>query len=105
MNVFLIYHYLRRQLRRERLFRGRLNPLDKFDDFELKKLFRFDRNNLTVLICSLEEYLQPRAYRNNPMMAAQKVCSCLNYLAGELMKELSQLYAEKTNLPYPETIG
>lgn len=82
MNVLLIDHYLRRQLRRERLFRDRLHPLDKFDDFELKKLFRFDRNNLIALICSLEKYLQPRAYRNNPMTAAQKVCSCLNYLAG-----------------------
>ena len=40
-------HDDRRPLRRERLFRDRMNPLEKYDDVEIKALFRFKRHNIT----------------------------------------------------------
>jgi hypothetical protein len=47
----------RQALRRERLFRDRLNPLENYDDVEVKKLFRFERPNI-IHICraSLEHH-------------------------------------------------
>ena len=36
----------RRSQRRERLLRGRLNPLEKYDEVEIKMLFRFERVNI-----------------------------------------------------------
>ena len=40
----------RRALRRERLFRDRVNPLDKFDDVELLRKFRFRRADIMGIV-------------------------------------------------------
>ena len=45
----VMLHFLhddRRPLRRERLFRDRMNPLEKYDDVEIKALFRFERHDI-----------------------------------------------------------
>ena len=62
MNILLLENYTRNSLRRQRVLRDRLAPLDHFDDFELKKLFRFNRDNLIKLIDSMEAQL--RNYTN-----------------------------------------
>ena len=50
--------------RRHPLLRGVLNPVDIHDDPELKKLFRFERHNLLIIIgdqtCSSVAWLGSR---------------------------------------------
>ena len=46
-HVMLHFIQHRRALRRERLLRDRLNPLEKYDDVEIKALFRFERQHFT----------------------------------------------------------
>ena len=46
-NIFVLnFIQQRRALRRERLFRDRVNPLEKYDEVETKMLFRFERVNI-----------------------------------------------------------
>ena len=48
-----IYIYLQRNqgnLRRERLFRDRLNPLEVYDDTEMHSLFRFQRCHIIYIV-------------------------------------------------------
>ena len=46
-NIFVLnFIQHRRALRRERLFRDQLNPLEKYDEVEIKMLFRFESVNI-----------------------------------------------------------
>lgn len=82
MNILLLEDYMRTSLRRQRVLRDRLSPLDHFDDVELKRLFRFDRANLIILIDSIDTFIDVPTNRNHPLSPAQRVCVCLNYLGG-----------------------
>ena len=42
--------YWRRQLRRNRVFRDKLNPLDVYDDIELFERFRFGRIDILRIV-------------------------------------------------------
>ena len=47
-----VFHQ-RRALRRERLLRDRMNPLEKYDNVEIKRLFRFERQNILQITNNL----------------------------------------------------
>ena len=56
-----VYIYLqrnRRNLRRERLFRDRLNPLEVYDDTEIRSLFRFQRCHIVSIVQDVRPHLE-----------------------------------------------
>ena len=53
----LYYRNLRRAVRRERVFRDRLNPLDIYDDTDFKNRYRFSRPVVLQLIDELSDDL------------------------------------------------
>ena len=51
MDLLAIHLFNRRRaLRKERLFRDRMNPLEVYDDVEVRRLFRFQRDNIWRLV-------------------------------------------------------
>ena len=47
---------IRSNLRHERVFQGRLNPLDFMDDDELYDAFHFRRHELSIICDELADY-------------------------------------------------
>ena len=64
-------HDDRRPLRRERLFRDRMNPLEKYDEVEIKALFRFERHTTG---------------RNKALSPLHQVCIFLRFAATGCMQ-------------------
>ena len=79
-NVFIL-HIIRQRhaLRRERLLRDRLNPLEKYDGVEIKMLFRFERVNILRLIDELREEIKHRTGRNKALSPLHQVCIFLRF--------------------------
>ena len=65
---------MRRNLRRERVFRDRLNPLEFYDEREVKKLFRFERVHILRIAGELREELQRPTGRNRALSPLQQLC-------------------------------
>ena len=59
----------RHALRMERLFRDRLNPLEKYDSVEMKKLFRFERPNIIQIIEDLRLHIMHPTSRNKALLS------------------------------------
>ena len=51
----------RSALRKERLFRDRLNPLEVYDEVEIKDLSHFERANILAITDNLHDRLQHAA--------------------------------------------
>lgn len=81
MNLFddLQYQW---DLRRERLFRDRRNPLDNNDDVELNDCFRLPRNRLMELINELRDNLQHPTCRQMALFPEIQVLVGLRFLAN-----------------------
>lgn len=69
-------------LRRERLFRDRRNPLDNNDDVELNDCFRLPRNRLMELINELRDNLQHPTCRQMALFPEIQVLVGLRFLAN-----------------------
>ena len=54
MNLLLISLYRRQSLCRQRFFYDLQNPLELKSDEEIRRLYRFNRENLNTIICSLQ---------------------------------------------------
>ena len=72
----------RRALRRERIFRDRVNPLDKSDDVELIRKFRFRRADIMSIVDDVQDELQhvnrPGSVPPTPSL---QVCLALRFSA------------------------
>lgn len=55
--IFYRRYRARRNLRRNRIFRDRSNPFDKFDDVELFRKFRFRRMDIIAITDSIQDEL------------------------------------------------
>ncbi|XP_025099687.1 putative nuclease HARBI1 [Pomacea canaliculata] len=92
----------RRILRRERVFRDRINPIDKYDDAELLCKFRFSRQHILDLTDVVEKQLV-HANRVGALPPVLQVCLALRFYAigsfqsacGELLN-VSQPTASRT---------
>ena len=67
----------RHALRRERLFRDRLNPLEKYDTLEIKKLFRFERQNIIQIVNDLRYHIMHPTSRSKALSPLHQVCVAL----------------------------
>lgn len=80
MNVLRIIEYNRRRaLRRERLYRDHSNPLEKYDDSEIKKLFRFERENIHNIVNQLNVSLRRATGRSCSLPPLLQVCIALRF--------------------------
>jgi hypothetical protein len=86
-NIFVL-HFIqqRRALRRERLFRDRLNPLEKYDEVEMKMLFRFERVNILQITNALRLVIEHRTGRNKALSPLHQVCIFLRFVATGCMQ-------------------
>ncbi len=71
---------LRKSLRRQRIFRGRLNPLDSYDDEKIFKSFRFTRKGL-LTICDIAADLQYEEPRQEALPPVMQVMVALRFYA------------------------
>ena len=68
-------------LRRNPLLRDRLNPMEIYDDLELKKLFRFERPNLYTIIARLHTRLSHRTGNHGALTSLQQTLLTLRFYA------------------------
>ena len=80
----------RRALRRERLFRDRVNPLDKFDDVELLRKFRFRRADIMGIV---DEVKLETSF--NMFLSTRDTDTFARFACGELLN-VSQPTASRT---------
>ena len=59
MNVINIYmqRHARRRLRRERLYRDLVNPLEVYDEIEIKNLFRYQSPHIIQITEDVQEHI------------------------------------------------
>jgi len=67
--------------RRSPLLRDALNPMDYYDDVELKRLFRFERNNLYTIIRRLHPQLTHTTGNHGALTTLQQVLVTLRFYA------------------------
>ena len=68
-------------LRRQRVLRDRLHPLDMYDDFDLYSRFRFPRAEIETITDLLAADLQHDSDRNGALSPSLQVCLALRYFA------------------------
>lgn len=73
--------YFARGIRRERVFRVRVNPLDMYEDHELYARYRFDREGVIFIAGLLGNRLRPMSARSYAVPGLYKVMATLRFLA------------------------
>lgn len=81
MACHLLYINNARALRRERVFRDRLNPLDSYSDKKMHKYYRFTRNGVLHVLDLLTPHLHPATDRSHSIDATTQVFVALRYFA------------------------
>ena len=78
----------RRNLRRNRLFRDRMNPLDTYDDVELYDKFRFRRHDILEIVDELRDDLEYPETRQGSLPATLQVLVALRMYATGCFQNL-----------------
>lgn len=86
LNIYLHRKNHRRALRRDRIFKDHLNPLEVYNHQEIKDLFRFERENILNLVNSMLEDLRHPTGRNCALSPLQQVCIGLRFYATGCMQ-------------------
>ena len=68
-------------LRRERIFRDRLNPLDAFDDVDLYNRYRFDQESKMWNVDLLQAQIEHVTRRNHALSPTLQVLAALRFYA------------------------
>lgn len=79
----------RRAIRRERIFRDRVHPLDLYDDIQLYQRYRFDRQTLLELIDLVRDDLQSGTYRNQALPPELKILAALRFYASGSFQQVT----------------
>lgn len=72
---------LRRQIRKERVFRDRRNPLDFFDDDKVYERYRFTREGIMHITDIVAPDIEHDTVRNHALLPYQQVLIALQYYA------------------------
>ena len=67
-------------------FRDRLNPLEKYDEVEIKMLFRFERVKILEITNDLRFVIEHRTGRNKALSSLHQVCIFLRFVATGCMQ-------------------
>lgn len=68
-------------LRRERVFRGRSNPLDLYDDVDMFKKYRFNRAGVIFLMTELQNNLEHATKWSKALPASLQLFVALRFFA------------------------
>ncbi|KAK7095809.1 hypothetical protein V1264_005174 [Littorina saxatilis] len=81
MTAFMMLEYAeRRNLRRNRIFRDRIHPVDKYDDVDLYRKFRFRRQDIMDLTDEVADDVLLTSRRGARLPSLQ-VCLALRFFA------------------------
>lgn len=83
-----LVHRLRRNFRRERVFRDRLNPLDMYNDDELFRRFRLPRRELLELVDTFAADLDYVFDRKGGLSASMQIMIALRFYATGSFQEV-----------------
>ena len=78
--LYYYYHH-RNTINRERRIQDKINPLEKFNDVEVKSLLRFEKHNVLRLCKELNEALSNETKKGAALPTVFQVCLALNYFA------------------------
>ncbi|XP_013404377.1 putative nuclease HARBI1, partial [Lingula anatina] len=82
MAAAAVVHNLHRQaVRRERVFRDRENPLDYFNDDQLRERFRFRRHSILFILQFIINTIQPPTNRSHSIPALFQLLITLGFVA------------------------
>ena len=79
----------RRAMRRERVFRDRMHPLDTYNDIELYQRYRFDRRTILDLVNAVRENLQPDTNRTHALPCELKLLVALPFFASGSFQQVA----------------
>ena len=79
--LILLEREERRALRRQRVFRDRLHPLDTYDDTDLIQRYRVTRPVLLEVIDLVDDDIAPYTRRSRAVPTSLQVCVALRFLA------------------------
>ena len=88
----MIRRRLNRQAHVERLFRDRINPLEKFDDVELYNKFRFRRIHILAIVDELRGARELPLTRQGTVPPVLQVCVALRFYATGCFQVIIKLY-------------
>ena len=80
--AYLLQEENRRALRRDRVFRPRINPLNEFDDIDLISRYRLSRNLILDLCNSLGDKLVRNTQRNQALSVETQIFTALRFYAS-----------------------
>ena len=83
MAHFMVFYelHVNRQLRRERVFHDRTNPMELFDEHDFYERFRFTKAGVTYLCNLLQDDLSPVCSRSHAISLPMKICTALRFCA------------------------
>ena len=77
-----------RRVNRPRVFRRRINPLEEYDDEELRKRYRLSRELIQDLCNLIGRQLEPKTRRNKAIPAVNQICCALRYYATGIFQSV-----------------
>ena len=92
MALLLYYYQQQNGIRRERIIKDRLNPLEEFDDAQVKTLLSFEKRNILKLCAALHPNIGHQNYKGAALPTTLQVCLSLNYFAtGTFQNQVAKL--------------
>lgn len=88
MAFLLLLNENRRALRRERVFRDRINPLDKYNDVDMYRKYRFTRLGVIHIIDLIAASLEHPTKRNHALPGYLQVMVGLRFYATGTLKDV-----------------
>lgn len=79
---------VRRNLRWERVFRDRQNPLDAYDDLDIIHRYRLDRQSIMSIIDLVKDRLERPTQRSASLPASLQVFAALRFLGSGTQQRL-----------------
>ncbi|XP_065943334.1 putative nuclease HARBI1 [Magallana gigas] len=79
---------VRRDLRRQRIFRDRQSPLDAYDDLEIIQRFRLDRQSIISIIDLVKDRLDRPTQRSVSLPVSLHVFATLRFLGSGTQQRL-----------------
>ena len=76
-----IHEHYQRALRHH-LVQDRVHPLDKYNDVELIKRYRFNREGINYITELLINDIAPKGNTNNPIPPVDRICAALQFYAS-----------------------
>jgi hypothetical protein len=86
MAAVIVAMIIERLLRRERVYRHRVNPLDIFSDSEIFMRYRFSRQGIVFLCNLLNDSIAPVTYRSQSIPVPIQILVTLRFLATGSMQ-------------------